>query len=411
MSLPPPVIAPPSLGNALGAGSGFAWTLHEIAKRFGLYVDVVPALPEPAAQNQLAQTAKNLAKGSTSRWRRLLTALGKQIADTFMDLVGESVKDAILFPGATIMLADAIAYWVYSDLLIKSTYDPVLNIPTAESFVSALNYVLDTVAALLATDIISNRDVGSDIAESVIDSFTESVVGDAVRAYLDTVAGVEAVDDDEIRDIVGDGALGTPEELAYLGARSGLDTFSAVAELYTGLLQGDNPYWSRVSRELDDNFKRFERGASADIYLAGALIERLGSDVIDSVYWYLEAVDYILNRIKTLARDAAQAYALYMQGAADADMVDQIVQAGHLELAAYNAVLDTFDDPLFIDALVDGVVSEYDSLVGSIDWDKVYKAVEALLDDPGKRLAEYANTAKLTYEKLNSLRKVNVATV
>ena len=408
MYVPPPVIAPPSLGNALGAGSGFAWTLHEIAKRFGLYVDLVPALPEPAAQNELAQTAKNLAKGSTSRWRRLVTALGKQVTDVFMDLVGESVKDAVLFPGATIMLADAIAYWVYSDLLVKSTYDPVLNIPTAESFVTALNYVLDTVAALLATDIISNRDVGSDIAESVIDSFTESVVGDAVRSYLDTVAGVKAVDDDEIRDIVGDGALGTPEELAYLGARSGLDTFSAISELYTGLLQGDNPYWSRVSRELDDNFKRFERGASADIYLAGALIERLGSDVIDSVYWYLEAVDYILNRIKTLARDAAQAYALYMQGAADANMLDQVVQAGHLELAAYNAVLDTFDDPLFIDALVDGVVSEYDGLVGSIDWDKVYKAVEALLDDPGRRLASYVETAKSTYEKLNSLRKISV---
>jgi len=408
MYVPPPVIAPPSLGNALGAGSGFAWTLHEIAKRFGLYVDLVPALPEPAAQNELAQTAKNLAKGSTSRWRRLVTALGKQVTDVFMDLVGESVKDAVLFPGATIMLADAIAYWVYSDLLVKSTYDPVLNIPTAESFVSALNYVLDTVAALLATDIISNRDVGSDIAESVIDSFTESVVGDAVRSYLDTVAGVKAVDDDEIRDIVGDGALGTSEEMAYLGARSGLDTFSAMAELYTGLLQGDNPYWSRVSRELDDNFKRFERAVSADVYLAGSLLERLAGDLVDSVYWYLESVDYILNRIKTLARDVAQAYALYMQGAADANMLDQVVQAGHLELAAYNAVLDTFDDPLFVDALVDGVVSEYDGLVGSIDWDKVYKAVEALLDDPGRRLASYVETAKSTYEKLNSLRKISV---
>jgi hypothetical protein len=356
----------------------------------------------------LGQTAKNLAKSSTSRVKRLGAALGKQVVDAFLDLISESVKDSVLFPGATIMLTDAVAYWVYSDLLVKSTYDPVLNIPTAESFVAALNYVLDTVAALMATDVISNRDVGSDIAESVIDSFTESVVGDAVRAYLDTVAGVEAVDDDEIRDIVGDGALGTPEELAYLGARSGLDTFSAMAELYTGLLQGDNPYWSRVSRELDDNFKRFERGASADIYLAGALIERLGTDVLDSVYWYLESIDYILNRIKTLARDTAQAYALYMQGAADADTIDQVVQAGHLELAAYNAILDTFDDQSFIDALVDGVVSEYDSLVGAIDWDKVYSAIEALLDDPGKRLASYVETAKSTYEKLNSLRRISV---
>jgi hypothetical protein len=405
MSLP---ILPSGVGPGLGAGSSFGWALHELARRIGGYVDFVPKLPEPKARAEIGNAAKDLAKSSVSRWRRLAQALGKQLTDVFLDLVGESVKDAVLFPGATLMLSDALAFWVYSDLLTKSTYDPVLNIPTAETFVSALNYVLDTVAALLATDIISNRDVGSDIAESIIDGFAQSVVGDVVRAYLDTIAGVEPVDDDEIRDIVGDGALQTPEELAYLGARSGLDTFSALAELYTGLLQGDNPYWNRAVREIEDVFKRFERGLSADVYLAGALVERLGTDVVDSVYWYLEAVDGILNRLKTLAREVGEAYALYKKGALDEAALSEVFNGIMTEVSAYSEILNTLSSDSFINDLVGIVISGYRDFAAAVNLEDLYGSVESILDDVGKRMAEYAETAGRAYDKLVNLRRIAV---
>jgi hypothetical protein len=405
MSLP---VLPSGVGPGLGAGSAFGWALHELTRRIGGYVDLVPKLPEPPAKAEIGNTAKDMAKSSVSRWRRLAQSVGKELTDTFLDLIGESVKDAALFPGATLMLSDALAFWVYSDLLTKSTYDPVLNIPTAETFTSALNYVLDTVAALLATDIISNRDVGSDVAESIIDGFAQSVVGDVVRAYLDTIAGIEPVDDDEIRDIVGDGALGTPEELAYLGARSGLDTFSALAELYTGLLQGDNPYWSRAVKEIEDMSKRFERGLSADVYLAGALVERLGTDVVDSAYWYLESVDGILSRLKTLAREVGEAYALHKKKALDDTSFNELLKDVITEVSAYNEMLDGLNDDGFIKSLIDIVVSGYRDFAAAVNLEDIYTRVENILDDAGKRMAEYTETARRAYDLLTQLRRVSV---
>jgi hypothetical protein len=401
-------LIPGGIGAALGSGSAFGWAVHEILRRIGGYVDIVPKLPEPQARTPVGEAAKQLGKSSVSRWKRLASAIGRQITDTFLDLIGETVKDTVLFPAATIMLSDALAFWLYSDLLTKSTYDPVLNVPTAKTFSEAVNYILDTVAALLATDIISNRDVGSDIAESVIDSFAQSVVGDAVKSYLDTVAGINPVDDDEIRDIVSEGAAATPEELAYLGARSGLDTFSAMAELYTGLLQGDNPYWSRTVKEIEDMFKRFERGLSADVYLAGALVEKLGGDVADSVYWYLEAVDGILNRLRTLAREVGEAYALYKRGVLDDTVLNEIYSNILTEVSAYSEILSVFSDWAFINALVDIVIESYTAFTKVVDLNAIYKKAEVLLDDVGKRMVEYAKTVKSAYEKLNSIRKIEV---
>jgi hypothetical protein len=401
-------LVPPGIGPGLGSGPGIAWSIHEIIRRIGGFVDLVPKLPEPVPATPQAASAVNLAKSSVSRWRRLAQALGKQLTDTFLDLIGESVKDAVLFPGATLMLSDALAFWVYSDLLTKSTYDAALNIPTAETFANALNYILDTVAALLATDIISNRDVGSDIAESVIDGFAGSVVGDVIKGYLDTVAGINPVDDDEIRDIIGDGALGTPEELAYVGARSGLDTFSAMSEVYTGLLQGDNPYWNRAVKEVEEILKRFERGLSGDVYLSGTLVERMGTDVVDSVYWYLEALDGILNRLKNLTKDVVEAHALYKKGVLDTAALEGVMADVKAEIDAVNELLDVFSDPFFINELVDTVVSGYDGLTQNIDFTVLKNKLEAVLGDVAKRMAEYVETVKEAYRKLNEIRKVEV---
>ena len=403
-----PVLTSPYIVGILGGSAAALWSLRYVD--IGALGDVFPKLvsQKPPARSQAGQTMQDAAQSSYSRWKRLVNALGKNSVEALLDLYKETLKDSLLYPGATIMLSDAIAYWVYSDLLTKSTYDPALNIPTAETFTNSLNYILDTIAALLAVDVISNRDVGSDIAESVVDSFSQNIVGDAVRAYLDTVAGVNAVDDDEIRDIVGDGAVGTPDELAFLGARSGLDTFSAVAELYTGLLQGDNPYWNRAVQEISDNFKRIERGLALDVYGVGSLVERVSSDLIDSIYWYIDALEYVINRLKTVIRDAGQVLVSASQGGITYDMAVQMLDMLQTEVLAYEDMITVFDDADVLGSLADAVFAEYSGLYGSVDINKLYSKIEAILDDVGRRMASYASTIAQTYQKMKELRTITV---
>lgn len=398
-----------SVSGLMGGAQGALWSM--IGIRTGIIKTVHPTavLPEPSTDNAVAQSLKSLTKSSASRWRRLTQALGKQLTDTFLDLIGETVKDVVLYPGAALMLSDAIAYWVYSDLLVKTTYDPTLHIPTAETFSKAMNYILDTVAALLLTDIVSNRDVGSDIAEGVIDSFNQAVVGDSIRAYMETIAGVEAVDDDEIRDIVGDGSVQTPEELGYLGARSGLDTFSAVAELYTGLLQGDNPYWSRAVKEVEDNIKRLERGLAPDIYVLGSLVERLSEDIADSTYWYFEVVGYIINRIKSIVRDAGQLLAAVRSGGISPDDALTIINQYNNELLALEAQVAALEDPEYIDSKISEVLNDVSAVINSVNMDAVYAKIEVLLDDVGRRMADHVNTVAEAYSKLKQIRTIKVS--
>ncbi|MEM4557781.1 MAG: hypothetical protein QW251_03200, partial [Desulfurococcaceae archaeon] len=206
----------------------------------------------------------------------------------------------------------------------------------------------------------------------------------------------------------GEGAVNTAEELAYIGARSGLDTFSAVAELYTGLLQGDNPYWNRAVQEIVDNFKRIERGLALDIYSVGTLIERFSTDLIDSVYWYIDALDYVINRLKSVVRDVGQVLVSASQGSITYDMAVQMLDMLQTEVSAYEELVTVFDDPTLISSLVDAVFAEFSGLYSSFDINKLYSKIEDVLDDVAKRMADYASTITEAYKKLKELRSVTV---
>lgn len=398
----------PRLGALLGAGSVGAWAAFEASRHVVAGSVDLPALPEPPAGNDLAQKLKEYSKGTATKWKRIRDRLGTELIDTFVDLFGETVKNVILFPGATLLLTDALVYWLYTDLATKASFEKTLNIPTAETFSRAVNSIVDTVTAMMATDIISDRDVGSDVAESIIDSFSESVLGDTIKSYLDTIAGVKAVDDDEIRDIVGDGAVSTPEELAYLGARSGLDTFSAVAELYTGLLQGDNPYFNRVIKEVEDNIKRLERGMAPDIYVYGTIVERLAEDVVDSIYWYLEPLDYIINRIKTIVREVSELRAGLKMKTVDENTYNKILDSYNAELDAMNEAVSVLENKEFIEKLVSSVFASLKETIALIKPEDLEKKILEILHDAGKRIAGHAELAKKAYEILNKVRTVQV---
>lgn len=407
--MPVPILGGAALAGAgkLGlAAAGGAAVLYGIASWLGPFGPPIrlPSIPATSGADNLRINALRIGE----RGRRLFEA-GKDIAkEVVRDLAKETLEKTVTTPFALITLTDAIGYWIASDLIIKSTYHSRLHVPTAETFSRAVDMITDTIGALLLVDVVSNRDVGSDLAESIVDSFNQSIVGDAIQSYIDTVAGVDPVDDDEVRDIVGEGAVESPEELAYLGARSGLDTFSAMAELYTGLLQGDNPYWSRIAREIDEILKRWERGLAADVYVLGTLIERIGEDLADAVYWYLSVFDYVENRIKSVIRDAVEMYAEWRSGGITAEDLDAVLSSAENELAAYMDVLHNLVDDSTALAYVDDIVTEYMSFRASAPYSALQRHVEAVLDDAGGRIAEYATKAREAYAKMREIRSVEV---
>ena len=399
-----------TLGIA-GAGAAGAAALASLLSGFRPQINIrfidLPSL----LQTSVGQRTVNNARSLSARLRSISRRLGPFAIDILRDVAREVAEKAITTPFALAALTDALGYWIASDLITRSTFHPDLHIPTRDTFTQAIDMVADTIGALLLVDVVSGRDVGSDVAESVIDSFSESIVGDAIRAYLDTVSGVEAVDDDEIRDVVGEGALGTPEELAYLGARSGLDTFSAMAELYTGLLQGDNPYWSRAVREVDDIMKRWERGLAPDVWIAGSLIEKLGEDLADSTYWYLSIFDYVENRIKTLVRDMVQVQAAYrVGGLADSDVEAFLISVLN-ELSAIEDMLKAFDDDFFLDSYVEKIVNEYTAFRDKVPYDVLRRSIEKIINDAATRIAEYADTMRKAYGYLKRIRSVSVSSL
>ena len=419
MAVAAPVLFGGSLAEALGiAGAGAAGAAALAGLLGGFrpqintkFIDIPPgpgpggSVPSTPVGDRTVSNARSL----STRLRSISRRLGPFATDIVKDIVREVAEKAVMTPFALAALTDALGYWITSDLIARSTFHSDLHIPTRDTFTQTIDMVADTIGALLLVDVVSGRDVGSDVAESIIDSFNQSIVGDAIRAYLDTVSGVEAVDDDEIRDVVGEGALGTPEELAYLGARSGLDTFSAMAELYTGLLQGDNTYWSRAIREVDDIMKRWERGLAPDVWITGSLVEKLGEDLADSMYWYLSVFDYVENRIKILIRDLIQAYSAYKSGGlSDSDM-EVFVNGAFNELSAIWDAISVFNDDYFVDAYVSKIVEEYAAFRSQVPYDVLNRSIEKVLEDSGRRMAYYADLMRDTYTNIKKIRSVSVA--
>jgi hypothetical protein len=367
------------------------------------YIDLTP----PTGSGTAGVNAANNARKIANRLKSISTRLGPLAAEALKDMAKETIEKTITTPFAVGALTDALGYWISADLRARASFHRDLHVPTRETFIKAIDDVADTIAALMLVDVVSGRDVGSDLAESIIDSFSESVVGDAIRAYIDTVSGVEAVDDDEIRDIVGEGAAGTPEELAYLGARSGLDTYSAIVEVYTGLLQGDNPYWSRAVREIDDVFKRWERGL-APVYVIGNVLEKLGNDVADGIYWYLGALGRVENQIESIAKEAVDAYVLYRKGAITEAQLAEIYQGFFAELDAIEAALEAFDDE-FVDRYAYMIYSGFISILPYVPYNMLYDLIENLMTDVGLRIKGYAETVAQAYRRMKDIRSVSVS--
>jgi hypothetical protein len=402
----------------IGGGAGLAGLVGAGAAGLGALLGTLrglsPVMPThsidltpPAGSGTAGANAASNANKIANRLRSITTRLRPLASELLRDMAKETIEKTITTPFAVAALTDALGFWIAADLRARASFHRDLHVPTRETFTKAVDDVADTIAALMLVDVVSGRDVGSDLAESIIDAFSESVLGDAIKSYLETVSGVSAVDDDEIRDIVGEGAAAAPEELAYLGARSGLDTYSAMVELYTGLLQGDNPYWSRAVREIDDVFKRWERGL-APVYVIGNVLEKLGGDVADGVYWYLGALSRVENMIESLMKDAIELYVLYQKGAVTEDQLSEFYTNMMYEVDAIEAALDAFDDG-FVDYYASQIVGEFTNLLNYVPYNVLYQLIEDLMTDVGLRIKDHADTAAQAYAKLKQIRSVSVS--
>ncbi|MEM4964182.1 MAG: hypothetical protein QXT13_08550 [Pyrobaculum sp.] len=347
-------------------------------------------------RNRMTNRLKNIAQG-------IKAGAAEAAKEALKDLAKESIKDAITSVPAIILLTDALSYWIFTDFLVKTKYHPRVGVPTRMSFVEGVTHVLNAVTSMMLVDMISNRDIGSDIAENIVESFNEAILGDALKEYVNTVAGVESADDDEIRDIMAEDVVQTPHEIAFLGARSGLDNFSAMAELYTGALEGLNPYFSRAAREIEDNLKRIERGSS--LYVKGRLIEKLGEDVADAVYWYMSVTDTLESIVRRTVREMVETEAL----ADDPELVEIVYQTKMKMLENIEEIVDNLaNDKMFINYLVDMVISRYDEMMDILTPDDIYYVVTKVLDRVGNEVKEVFDKMSFAYQRLKELRTVKI---
>lgn len=333
----------------------------------------------------------------------LKTGSKKVAKEVAKDLAAEFMKDSILAVPSIYLLTDAISYWVFSDFLVKNKYHPILGMPTRGAFVEAVTHVLNAITSMLLVDILSNRDVGSDLAENVVEAFSQSILGDAVKAYVETVAGVDSADDDEIRDIVSEDVVQTPHEIAFLGARSGLDNYSAMAELYTGYLEGLNPYFTRAAREIEDNVKRFERGLSTDVFLAGRVIEKLGEDLSDAVYWFMNITDSLEAKYRRAVREIVDT----VSNVDEDEVIELVYQSKLKELEVIEEMINKLEnDDELVEKVVDLIFTKYYEFISVLTPDDLYYMIFKVLDRVGEEIKEGFEKMSQSYLKLKELRTV-----
>jgi hypothetical protein len=149
-------------------------------------------------------------------------------------------------------------------------------------------------------------------------------------------------------------------------------------------------------------------GLAADVYTLASLIERIGEDLVDSVYWYLTVFDYVENRIKTVVRDVMELYAAYRAGGISENDLDSALQAAANELAAYREVIGSLADDPAIESYVDDIIAEFGAFRAAVPFGVFQRNIELILDDVGRRLSEHAEVAREAYNKLTELRSVTV---
>lgn len=219
-----------------------------------------------------------------------LKKMGKDAVSGVFDAAIDYVRGNV---GIGFVLA-AFGKALYADWALKrDKWDLDINVPVPDALPDLVSSIQDVIALLVTADAVGGFDVGSDVAESLFDQVFESMLGDTFKKLWDIYTPTDSLDDDEIRDIISAGAITKAPELALSALLLGLDTWSSMAELLTGFYQGIDVQWRTYMRLLEEEFERAKPGYKIGL-IESALREAMG-DVIDSAYWYLRALDPVLD--------------------------------------------------------------------------------------------------------------------
>lgn len=300
---------------------------------------------------------------SRSRRRAVKEALKRWAGDLFKDMSTEFVQDLIRSPLGVLLLSTIPVMAFQSDLKLKKEHwDKDVHMPLP----SALDPLFDSIrlmsAAAVVADVASDSDVASDIIEGLYDNIFDRMLTDTFGRLWDIYTPTDALDDDEIRDIIDMGALSDPHDVALSALFLGLDTWSTLAEIYAGYLQGLQSYFRELARVYEDYARDLQVAyAPKSAVLRQVLREVLG-DAADAMYWFMDASGAVVDYARAMFRSYIAAYVDY--------------RLGHIDQATFNATAETTSKAL--DALAE-VMSQIEAAARA-QYGAVYAELKNALD-------------------------------
>jgi len=332
-------------------------------------------------------------KDNVKRW---LKRAGREAVKGAIDAAVDYVRGNV---GIGFVLA-AFGKAVEADWNIKRTFwDTDINVPVPDALPALADAIQDLLALLVSADAVGNFDVGSDIAESLFDQIFSSMVGDTFKKLWDIYTPTESLDDDEIRDIISAGAVQTGPELALSALLLGLDTWSAMAELITGFYQGLDVQWRYYQRLLDEQMDRTRYGYKLGLYELA--LREVAGDVIDSGYWYLQALDPMMDIAARYVRIYFEAHFQAEAGALDAALLDAYEDALVGWLYTLRGLVEAADlrNPEFY-----AHVSELLGYIRAGLYGEYRRLKEAYMKHIEKNVREAADAVKEAYELTRAVR-------
>lgn len=300
---------------------------------------------------------------SRSRRRAVKEALKRWAGDLFKDMSTEFVQDLVRSPLGVLLLSTIPVMAFQSDLKLKKEHwDKDVHMPLP----SALDPLFDSIrlmsAAAVVADVASDSDVASDIIEGLYDNIFDRMLTDTFGRLWDIYTPTDALDDDEIRDIIDMGALSDPHDVALSALFLGLDTWSTLAEIYAGYLQSLQAYARELARIYEDYARDLQAAyAPKSAVLRQVLREVLG-DTADAMYWFMDASGAVVDYARAMFRSYIAAYVDY--------------RLGHIDQATFNATAETTSKAL--DALAE-VMSQIEAAARA-QYGAVYSELRAALD-------------------------------
>lgn len=368
---------------------------------------IIDLIAEGLTARAPARVEVDVGRGGAPRRRKAVAEALKRFAgDLFKDMSTEFVKDLIRSPAGVVLLSAIPVMAFQADLQIKSQHwDKDVHMPLPSAFDPLFDAVRLLSAAAVVADVASDSDVASDIIEGLFDSIFQRMLTDTFTRLWDIYTPTEALDDDEIRDIIDMGALSDPYDVALSALFLGLDTWSSLAEVYAGYLQGLQSYFRELARVYEDYARDLQLAyAPKSAVLRQAVREFLG-DITDAMYWYMDASGVVADYARAVFRSYIAAYVDYKLGNMDQAAFDTISAATSSALDALHEVMSEIESAARAQygEVYSAMASVLNKLSGTAMGvlDEVMREVKTMAEG---ELAQVENAVKTVYSEVKRVR-------